>query len=197
MATISACHSTTDLTILTDELVQLGWAVTAPDELDDRAIESYAATILHHHIGFGEVSNARIKASWDLALATATGARNLVQVADSPTVSLWFVYDDTGSVLRIASFTQGAYSRVSCLASFRASDMQERFQKIWGDTGQNPNALPVFMNLQPVSYEHEDLKLSLNVSVLNSERVSNATGSEIEVSSIFSARTTLEPEAKE
>ncbi|WP_171136484.1 hypothetical protein [Ruegeria sp. HKCCC1038] len=195
--TISACQSETDLAILTDALIQVGWTPKVPANLDDRAIRSYAATYLPNHFGTGDYSDTRIASTWELALKNATGARNLKIVDGSQKKDRWFVRDQTGSVLRVDSYKNGEFEQTSCVLAFKEEDSPITFEKLLEDSDRNPKSLPPVLHLRSQSSEDEELKRSMNGAILNIHRMQSASDPEFDVSSVFTTVTTKRPEKSE
>ncbi|WP_210093333.1 hypothetical protein [Ruegeria sp. HKCCSP346] len=187
--TVAACQSTTDLAALTDSLIQIGWTPNVPKELDDRAIRSYAATYLVNHLGFSDYADARIAATWELALKNARGARNLKIVDGSQKKDRWFVLKKTGSVLRIDSLEHETYGQISCVLAFKEEDSPVTFERLLGVSGQDPHTLPPVYHLRGQSAEHNGFKRILNGAILNKERISAVSETEIDVSSVYSTFT--------
>ncbi len=192
--TVAACQSTTDLAALTDALIQIGWTPRVPAQLDDRAIRSYAATFLVNHLGHGDFSDARIASTWNLALKNAAGARNLKIVEGSPQKDRWFVLEQTGSVLRTDSFTHKTHGQIECVITLNRENSPYTFQKLLGSSDQDPRTFPPVHHLRSRQSESGKLKRSLGVAILNTERISAASGSEFDVSSIYTTFVSQQPE---
>ncbi|NOD98642.1 hypothetical protein GS610_15655 [Ruegeria sp. HKCCD6228] len=195
--TIAACQSTTDLASLTDTLTKHGWSVSAPADLDDRAIRSYAATFLYNHLGFGDVPDPRIASTWEQAIKNAAGVRNLKQIETSQKKDRWFVREQSGSILRVDSFEHEVHGRLSCLLALKDEDSPFTFQQLLGDNGRDPQTLPPVYHLRPQSSEGNGLKRSLKGAILNTERISTVSESHIDVATVYSTFTSKHMEKSE
>ncbi|AXT27282.1 hypothetical protein D1823_12210 [Ruegeria sp. AD91A] len=191
---ISACQSATDLAILTDALIQVGWTPQVPANLDDSAIRSYAATYLPNHFGTGDYSDTRIASTWELALTNATGARNLKIVDGSEKKDRWFVRDQTGSVLRVESYKNGEFEQTNCVLALKEEDSPTTFEKLLVDSDRDPKSLPPVLHLRSQSSENDTFKRSKNGAILNIHRMQSASDPEFDVSSVFTTVTTKRPE---
>lgn len=192
--TVAACQATTDLATVTDSLIQIGWTPSVPASLDDREIQSYAATYLVNHLGYGDYSNKRIASTWKLALKNAAGIRNLQIIDGSQKKDRWFVLEQSGSVLRIDSFAHETYGHIHCVLALKEEDSPVTFNRLLGDSGKDPNTLPPIYRLRPKSFESNGFERNLNAAVLNSERISVASDYEVNVSSVYSTFTAKKPE---
>ncbi|MEX0368229.1 MAG: hypothetical protein AB3N22_19360 [Ruegeria sp.] len=195
--TVAACQSSADLAALTDDFIKIGWTLSAPAELDDRAIRSYAATFLQNDLGYGDVPDPRIASTWERALKNAAGARNLKQIEDSQKQDLWFVRTQTGSLLRVDSFENEIYGQVSCVIAFKDEDSPFTFEQLLGDSGRDPQSLPPVYHLRPQGSEYNGLKRTLNGAILNTERISAVADSEFDTASIYSTLTSKQAEKSE
>ncbi|MBO9434215.1 hypothetical protein J7394_08365 [Ruegeria sp. R13_0] len=195
--TIAACQSTTDLASLTDALTKIDWIASAPADLDDRAIRSYAATFLYHHLGFSDVPDPRIESAWTQALKNAAGARSLKQIEGGQQQDLWFVRTQTGSLLRANGFENASYGQIECVLALKEDDSPTTFRKLLAGSDRDPKTFPPVYHLQPQSSESAGLKRRLNGAILNTERISAVSDSEIDVASVFFTLTSKKPEATE
>ncbi|WP_143030564.1 hypothetical protein [Ruegeria halocynthiae] len=195
--TVRACQATPALANLTDFLLEVGWTLSVPADLDDRAIRSYAATILSNQFGFGEVPDPRISSTWEQSLKNAGGARNLKKIEGSQQKDLWFVWEKTGSVLRVNSFKNDVYFQMNCVIAFKEEDSPITFQRLVEGSGPDPQELPPVYHLQPQISESHGVKRSLNGAILNIERISAVSDSEIDVSSVYTTFLSVRAERSE
>ncbi|WP_170350629.1 hypothetical protein [Ruegeria atlantica] len=192
--TVAACQSAIDLVTVTDNLIKIGWTHAVPAELDDRAIKSFAASLLSEQFGYGDVADPRIVRTWELALKNAAGTRNLVTFEGTEQKDRWFVKLQTGSVLRISTDEYNTYSQLRCLIALKDEDSPVTFERLLGGSGRDPATLPPVYRLRSQSYESNGLKRVLNSAVLNTERISTVSDIGIDVSSIFSTYVTKQAE---
>ncbi len=195
--TVAACQSITDMATLTDAVITIGWTPSVPADLDDRAIQSYAATLLSDQFGFGDVPDPRIAKTWELALKNAAGVRNLKIVDGTQKKDRWFVLEHSGSILRVDSFEHETFGQVNCVIALKDRDSPVSFQKLLGDSGRDPQKLPPVYRLRPQSFESDGLKRNLNGAILNTERISAVSGTEVDVSSVYSSYVVTQPEKSE